>query len=98
MDILNESLLPMEQRRIIDKAARLIRIHKREDFRRYVVDVLRGRRDPPDNKMSAMPAAPRCFAMGSRDEWPTQDAASDARFTRPANNSRQAGPRHNRRD
>jgi hypothetical protein len=49
MDILTESLLPMAQRRIIDRAANLITKHKREAFRAYVIDILRARRDPPED-------------------------------------------------
>jgi hypothetical protein len=39
----------MAQRRIIDRAANLITKHKREAFRAYVIDILRARRDPPED-------------------------------------------------
>ena len=49
MDFLTECLLPPEQRKIIDRASNLIRKHKREDFRKFVLDTLRSRRDPPSD-------------------------------------------------
>jgi hypothetical protein len=49
MDLLTECLLPMQQRQIIDRAASRIRKENRAAFRTFVIDVLRARRDPPDN-------------------------------------------------
>jgi hypothetical protein len=42
-------LLPLEQRQIIDRASNKIAKDKRQAFRKFVEDVLRSRRDPPDN-------------------------------------------------
>ena len=44
-----EKLLPLQQQQIIQRAANQIKKPRREDFLKYVEDILRARRDPPDN-------------------------------------------------
>ena len=49
MELLTEHLLPLTQRRILDPASNLIKKEKRAEFRKFVLDVLRSRRDPPED-------------------------------------------------
>ena len=44
-----EKLLPLQQQQIIERAAGRIRKENRQAFRKFVEDVLRARRDPPDD-------------------------------------------------
>jgi|SoiMethySBSTD1v2_1073268.scaffolds.fasta_scaffold4459028_2 cytochrome P450 len=44
-----EFMLPVTQRQIIDRAAGRISKQNRQAFRKYVEDILRARRDPPDD-------------------------------------------------